>query len=35
MDIVETIVYSTVILILIVGFVLGVKEGFDDDNKDL
>jgi hypothetical protein len=35
MDIVETVVYSIVITILIVAFALGVKEGFDDDNKDL
>lgn len=35
MDIVEIIVYSIVITILIVAFALGLKEGFDDDNKDL
>jgi hypothetical protein len=35
MDIVETILYSIVATILIVAFALGVKEGFDDDNKDL
>jgi predicted transporter len=35
MDIVETIVYGIVITILVVGFALGLKEGFDDDNKDL
>lgn len=35
MDIVETVVYSIVVTILIVAFALGVKEGFDDDNKDL
>lgn len=35
MDIVETVVYSIVVTILIVAFALGVKEGFDDNNKDL
>jgi hypothetical protein len=35
MDIVQIVVYSIVIVILVVAFALGLKEGFDDDNKDL
>lgn len=35
MDIIQIVVYSIVIVILVVGFALGLKEGFDDDNKDL
>lgn len=35
MDIVQIVVYSIVIVILVVAFAIGLKEGFDDDNKDL
>lgn len=35
MDIVQIVVYSIVIVLLVVAFAIGLKEGFDDDNKDL